>query len=78
MKFGLSMDVDNQKVDPEGQGHRSKVKVTRSKKRDLMPHLTGLQVVFKVTWVKVKGQMGQGQRSRGSRSGPRSNVKVTR
>ncbi len=32
MKFGQSMYVDDPKVDPEGQGHRSKVKVTRSKK----------------------------------------------
>ncbi len=25
----VNMDVDDPKVDPEGQGHRSKVKVTR-------------------------------------------------
>ncbi len=31
MKFGQGMDVDDSKVDLEGQGHRSKVKVTRSK-----------------------------------------------
>ena len=31
MKFGHIMDVDEPKVDLEGQGHRSKVKVTRSK-----------------------------------------------
>ncbi len=64
MKFGQNMDVDDSKVDVEGQGHRSNVKVTRSK--------TSFQVIFdrltlnvlgqgshksrsKVTWVKVKG-----------------------
>ncbi len=31
MKFGLNMDVDELKVDPEGQCHRSKVKVTKVK-----------------------------------------------
>ncbi len=31
MRFGQSMDVDDPKADPEGQGHRSKVKATRSK-----------------------------------------------
>ena len=30
MKFGQSMHVDDPKVDPKGQGHRSKVKVTRA------------------------------------------------
>ncbi len=30
MKFGQNMDVDDPKVDREGQGHQSKVKVTRS------------------------------------------------
>ena len=34
-KFGKGMDVDDPKVDPEGQGHRSKVKVTRSKNMTL-------------------------------------------
>ncbi len=29
-KFGQDMDVGDPKVDPDGQGHRSKVKVTRS------------------------------------------------
>ncbi len=33
MKFGQNMDVDDPKVDTEGQGHGPKVKVTRSKKR---------------------------------------------
>ena len=31
MEFGQNMDMDDPKVDLEGQGHRSKVKVTRSK-----------------------------------------------
>ncbi len=31
MKFGHDMDWNDCKVDLEGQGHRSKVKVTRSK-----------------------------------------------
>ena len=31
MKFGQIMDVHDAKVDLEGQGHRSKIKVTRSK-----------------------------------------------
>ncbi len=33
MKFGQDMGWNDPKVDLEGQGHRSKVKVTRSKKR---------------------------------------------
>ncbi len=32
MKFDQNMDVNDPNVDLEGQGHRSKVKVTRSKK----------------------------------------------
>ena len=32
MGFGQSMDVDDPKVDLIGQGHRWKVKVTRSKR----------------------------------------------
>ncbi len=31
MKFGQSMDVEDPKFDPKGQGHRSKVRVNRSK-----------------------------------------------
>ena len=31
MKFGQNMDVDDPKVDLEGQGHMSNVKVTRSR-----------------------------------------------
>ncbi len=64
------MDLDYSKVDSEGQGHRLKVKVTRSKKDDFRSHLIVLQVMLevKVTWVKFKGRVGQGQRSRGSRS----------
>ncbi len=76
MKFCQKMDVDNPNVDLEDQGHRSKVKVTRSKK-------TWFQVSFdrpkgnlwgqgshrsNVTWVKVKGRLWR----------LRSRVKVTR
>ncbi len=63
MKFGHNMDVDDPKVELEDQGHRSKVKVTRSKNGNFMAHLTILQVIF-----EVKGRMGQSQRSHGSRS----------
>ena len=63
MKFGQNMDVDDPNVDLEGQGHRSKVKVTRSKKHDFRSHLPTLQAIF-----EVKGHMGQGQRLHGSRS----------
>ncbi len=65
MEFGQNMDTDDPKVDLEGQGHRSKVKVTRSK-FFFRSHLTGLQVMInlslrsRVTWVKDKGH---GQRS---------------
>ncbi len=31
LKFGHAMEIDNLEVNPEGQDHRSKVKVTRSK-----------------------------------------------
>ena len=34
MKFGMGMDLDAIEVDLEGQGHRSKNKVTRVKKHD--------------------------------------------
>ena len=61
-------------VDLEGQDHRSKVKVTKSKRCVFR----GLCIVFdtgnvvktlsKVPRVKVKGHMVQGQRLRGSRS----------
>ena len=30
MKFGQNIDMDDLKVDPEIQGHRTKLKVTRS------------------------------------------------
>ncbi len=46
MKFGQNMDVDDPNVDLESQGHRSKVKVTRSKKHDFRSHLTTLQAIF--------------------------------
>ncbi len=42
MKFGQNMDVDDPNVDLKGQGHRSKVKVTRSKKHDFRSHSTTL------------------------------------
>ena len=80
MKFGQRMEEDDPKVDLDGQGHRSKVKVTRVKKRNLEPQLTGLQVIL-----KVRGHMGQGQRSHGydpkvdlDVQGHRPKVKVTR
>ena len=63
MKFGQNMEVDDPNVDLEGQGHRSKVKVTRSKEHDVRSHSTTLQAIF-----FVKGHMGQGQKSHGSRS----------
>ncbi len=37
MTFGQIMDVDDPKVDLEGQAHRSNVKVTRSKNVILGP-----------------------------------------
>ena len=65
MKFGQSMDVDDPNVDLKGQGHRSKVKVTRSKNMISgpirPPYMHSLR--SRVTWVKVKGHMGQGRRS---------------
>ena len=57
------MDVGDLRVDPEPQGHRSKVKVTKSKKRNLRSHFTGFGVIL-----ELKGHMGQGQKSHGSRS----------
>ncbi len=43
LKFGQDMHMDDLEVDREGQGHRSKVNVTRSKKRDFRSHFTVLQ-----------------------------------
>ncbi len=63
MTFGQHMDVNDPKVDLEGQGHRSKVKVMRLKKRYFRSHWTTLQAIF-----EVKDHKGQGQRSHGSRS----------
>ncbi len=69
MKFGLGMVRDDPKVDLEGQGHRSKVKVTRSEIVILgLCSLTGNEMKVKVTWVKVRGHLGQGQGSLGLRS----------
>ncbi len=67
MKFGQNMDWDGRYDDLEGQGHRSKVKITRSKNCYFRYHLSALQVFF-----EVKGHMGQGQRPHGSKS----NVKL--
>ncbi len=53
MKCGRCINVDELEFDLEGQGHRSKVKVTRSKN---------------YTMFGVQSHMGQCQRSRGSRS----------
>ncbi len=71
MKFGHSMDVDDPKVDFKGQGHKSKVKVTRSKNVILhltlqshryFTHVTGnVGGGSKVTLVKVIGHVDQGQ-----------------
>ena len=69
MRFGQIMDFDDPKVDLEAQGHRSKVKVTRSKNMISGPigqsYIT-VNVLGQgshesrstVTWVKVKGHMG--------------------
>ncbi len=60
------MDMD----DPKGQGHRSKVKITRLKRlvQVLFDRLTGNVgdqgshgSGSKVTWVNAKGHAGQGQ-----------------
>ncbi len=49
----------------EGQSHRSKVKVTNLEKLDFFQGFFVISFRFDL---EVKGQMGQGQRSRGSRS----------
>ena len=74
MKFRQNMDENGPKVDLEGQGHRSKAKVTRLKERYFRSHLT---------FFEVKGHMGQGQKSHGSKGKvdldrSRSKVKVTK
>ncbi len=54
MKFGQGMDVDDPKVDLKGQGHRSKVKVTRSEKRDIWKRIAPRIMKFKaITGVKM-------------------------
>ena len=58
MKCGQNMGVDDPKVVLEGQGHRSKGQGHKVKKRHFRSHL-----IF-----EVKGHMGQGQKSRWSRS----------
>ena len=57
--------MDDLKVDLEGQRSRSP-----GQKRDVRPHWSGLQLILevKVSWVKLIGHMGQGQRSCESRS----------
>ncbi len=62
MKFDQNMHVGDPKDDLEGQGHRSTVRVTRSKNAIFRSHLTALQVMF-----GVKGHIGQGQKSCWSR-----------
>ncbi len=64
-KFGQGVARDDPKVDLEGQGHSSKVKVTRSEIVILGLHVV-LQVMrsrsrgsrSEVTWVKVKDHLG--------------------
>ncbi len=58
--------MDDPKVDPEGQGQRSRS--PGQKKRDFRPHLKDLHVIL-----EVKGHMGQGQMS--CRSGSMVKVK---
>ncbi len=69
MKFGQHMDVDDPKDDLEGQGHRSKVKVTRSKKKTF-------QVPYDHLTDNLGGQGSQGVTFEGHIS--TLNVKVTR
>ena len=59
------------KVNLEGQGQRSR---SPGQKRDFKSHLSVLLVIFevKVTWVRVKGHMSQGQRSHGLSQAKRS------
>ncbi len=74
LKFGQVMGVADPEVDLEGQGHMSKVKVTRSKTWFLVSIyiFIGQCIKVKVTLVEVKGHLGQGQRSLGSRSAKHS------
>ncbi len=69
MRFGQGMGVGDPEVDLKGQDHGSKVKVTRLK--NMIPVsidiFIGQCIKVKVTWVEVKGHLGQGQRSLGSR-----------
>ena len=63
----MVMDVDDIQVMCAGQGHRSKVKVTISKNvifKDFTQCIRHVASRFKVTRVKVKGNLVQGQRSR--------------
>ncbi len=63
LKFGQDMHMDDLEVDPEGQGHRSKVKVIRSKNVISGPILQSYR-----EWSWGEGDTGLGQRSHGSRS----------
>ncbi len=67
MKFCLGMDVDDNKVKLKGQSHRSKVKVTRSEKRDIWKSIPLRIMKFdqgmEVDDPKVDLK-GQGQKSR--------------
>ena len=62
IKFGQDMASYDPKVDLEGQGHRSKVKVTGSEIM-ILGLIVALQVMrsgsrSEVNWVKVKGHLG--------------------
>ena len=66
IKFGQGMARDDPKVELEG--HRSKVKVIKSEIVIIHCSHTGYEIKVKVTWVKVRGHLGQSQRSLGLRS----------
>ncbi len=59
----MIMEIDNIQVMYEGQGQRSKVKVTMSK-----IYFHGFCIVYLTSDLEVEGLSGQGQRSHRSRS----------
>ena len=69
MKCCQCMGVDDPEVDLEDQGHRSKVKVTMLKTWFLVSSyiLISQCIEVKVTWVEVKGHLGQDQGSRSAK-----------